>query len=90
MTAARTLARQSAYSQTTAAIAGLGKPRAKQAVHILTKRYGGPLGARYTVLVAGEYYDCGQHVLDALLPGATPEWLEIEPANPEDDFNEVE
>lgn len=66
------------------AAALLGKPRARQTVHILTKRYGGALGPRYTVLVTGEYYDVGQRMLEALEQGATPANLELEPSDPED------
>ncbi|RJT41987.1 hypothetical protein D3227_04725 [Mesorhizobium waimense] len=69
--------------------AALGmKPRAKQEVHVLTKRYGGGMGERITVLVDGEYYDVRQRTLDALNMGQTPADLELEPADPEDDFND--
>lgn len=70
------------------AAALLGKPRARQTVHILTKRYGGVLGPRYTVLVAGEYYDVGQRMLEALEQGATPANLDLEPSEPEDETPE--
>ena len=79
-----------AYSRTAQALsfALLGRCRSTQDVHILTKRYGGPIGPRYTVLVDHEYYDCGQHILDALLMGMSPAELEIEPSNPDAEEDE--
>lgn len=83
-----TAAFRNPYAPTASSIALIGKARARQTVHILTKRYGGALGPRYTVLVAGEYYDVGQRMLEALEQGATPANLDLEPSEPEDEATE--
>ena len=68
----------------------LGKPRTEQAVRVVVSRFNGsPLGGRYTVLVDGEYYEVGEHVLQELRNGVTPYELELEPADPErEDYGE--
>jgi len=70
----------------------LGKPRARQSVHVLTKAFGGGLGTRYTVLVVahgqetGEYFRVNERTLEALKQGASPAYLERNgrPGHPSD------
>ncbi|SDL08318.1 hypothetical protein SAMN05428953_12678 [Mesorhizobium muleiense] len=64
------------------------KPRAKQAVTLISKRHGGGLPARILVLVEGEYYEVLERTFDELNRGVTPAELELEPYNPADDFND--
>lgn len=69
----------------------LGKPRARQTVHRVVSVYGGNSPARHIVLVVpdgaetGEYYEVSDRALAALHDGASPEYLELEPCEPEDD-----
>ncbi|MDX8492892.1 hypothetical protein RFN29_15040 [Mesorhizobium sp. VK22B] len=71
--------------------AALGmKTRARQEVHVLTKRHGGVFSPRFVVLVDGEYYEVGRAILDKLEMGQTPADLELDPHNPDDDYSDFE
>lgn len=70
--------------------AALGmKTRAKQEVRVVTSSYSGSVfGACHIVCVDGEYYEVHDLTLSQLEMGVTPAELELEPANPDDDFND--
>ena len=75
------------YARTVSGIANLGKPRARQTVHVSARVFrAGSLVFPVRVLVVpdgaktGEYYAVySQGALDALECGATPEYLCLEP-----------
>lgn len=46
---------------------------------------GSQLGPRYEVLVDGEYYEVGRRTLQALQDGMTPEDLDLEPFEEEEE-----
>lgn len=52
---------------------------AQQTVTVCSALFSAPNGPHYTVLVDGEYYVVGRHLLAALKRGETPAELEIEP-----------
>lgn len=71
-------------------MAMLGKPRAKQSVHIVSRRYSRGHPTRYIVLVTpdgaerGEYFEVFEAGLQCLQDGMTPEQLDLEPHVPDD------
>lgn len=79
-------------------MAMLGKPRAKQSVHIVSKRFNRGRSTRYIVLVTpdgaerGSCYEVFAAGLQCLEDGMTPEQLDLEPHVPdeadEDEFEE--
>lgn len=52
----------------------------RQKVFVSSRRFSGDGQTISRVLVAGQYYDVGDRLLDRLLKGATPRELELEPA----------
>ena len=80
----------SAYSTTIRDIANLGKPRAKQSVHRVTSTYSGDRNPRHVVLVIpdgqthGDYYEVSDRAWNLLKSGSSPEYLGLEPYEPED------
>ena len=75
----------------------LGRPRAKQTVHRVTSTYGGrdiwgePAEPRHVIYVVpdgateGQHYECSTRAWDMLKGGSTPEYLGLEPYEPEDE-----
>lgn len=72
----------------------LGSPRARQTVRCVSSTFGGysifggVRPPRHVVLVTpeggeGEYYEVSDQTLDLLRAGRSPEWLELEPYEPE-------
>lgn len=59
--------------------------RKVQTVHIVKTTFSNPRSPKYLVLVNNEYYEVYTHGLRALQSGVTPEELELEPAEDEDD-----
>lgn len=51
----------------------------QQTVTVCSKLFSAPNGPHYTVLVDGEYYVVGKHLLADLQRGLTPAELEIDP-----------
>lgn len=80
-----------ARTATNLASAILGKRRVAQDVFVFCKTYGGPLGPRYLVLVTphgaerGERYEVRQPMLDLLESGRSPESLDLDVYEPEDE-----
>lgn len=83
-----------AYSRTAHDLASalLGQKRSEQTVHVCSTIFSGsPLGPRHVVLVIpeghkrGTEYECGDRALALLRSGMTPEDLELEPFEEDED-----
>jgi len=83
-----------AYSKTAHDLASalLGQKRSEQTVHVCRSTFSGsPLGPRHVVLVIpegskrGTEYECSDRALALLRSGMTPEDLELEPFEEDED-----
>ncbi len=57
-------------------------------IKIVSQTFGGGRLLNSTVLICGEYYSVNEYLLAALRRGATVDELELEPEEPEDDFED--
>lgn len=60
----------------------------RQEVHIVKTTHSNPRSPKYLVLVNNEYYEVFTHDLRALQSGVTPDELDLEPAEDEDEYAE--
>lgn len=55
-------------------------------IHIVRTVHGrDPLGARYTVLVGGRYYEVNKYLLASIKAGIPPQQLDLDPVEEDDD-----
>ncbi len=57
-------------------------------IKIVSQTFGGGRLLNSTVLIDGEYYTVNEYLLAALRRGATVDELELEPEEPEDEFED--